>query len=49
VGAEGPVRGGMGGGVSGGSPGLSMVVRLDGEKPMMGAGTGGHRGCRIGR
>jgi hypothetical protein len=28
--------------------GLSMVMRLDGEKPMMGAGTGGRWRCRSG-
>jgi hypothetical protein len=39
----------VGGGSAGAHPVLSTVVRLSGEKPAMGARTGGHRGCRSGR
>jgi hypothetical protein len=38
-GGEGPIRGGRGS--AGAHPGLSMLVWLSGEKPVMGAGTGG--------
>jgi hypothetical protein len=39
----------VGEGLAGAQPGLSMVVRLGGEKPVTGAGTGGHQWCRSGR
>jgi hypothetical protein len=39
----------VGEGSAGAHLGLSTVVQLDGEKPVMGAGTGGRRWCQRGR